>query len=471
MGFLQVSRRDFIRGLIGGLVVGSAATALGIYLAAPDWLRRDMGQQPTPVKEPVPAKPIKMGVQFMTKGGGAPWGDPTFKGAMLAIEEINAGGGILGRKIEPIVKDETSPDETVREYKAMIGEGIEAYVGLISSSNTPAVAPVAEEAGIPSFFVDGCTDILFEKSVPDPQFTFRLTNIQSADGIAAAVGAIKFFKLMEKDKVRIAHIHPDYAYGRNAQAHMQIVFEKVLGKDRVEVVGEFWPKLFAVTDFGVMITKMIEAKADVIASSLWAADFLNFYKQALAYGLFKQAKMASTISHGIAPQLVGTDYPEGFVAGVHANYYFLYPEHASYPINKNFVESFYAKYGFYPTNGSEGAYTAVYLYKAAVEAAYRALGKWPERDELIKFVEGYAIYGPAGILTIRGRKPNKHQGYKNAIVGMSKVDEKLGFNVLADPIRIPIERITVPEGWEGSTEPTMAYNWIRETWREGQLPL
>ncbi|MEM2629297.1 MAG: ABC transporter substrate-binding protein [Acidilobaceae archaeon] len=468
---MSVSRRDFLRGLIGGLILGGAATALGLYVAAPEWFRRRFVEKPVTEVERVPARPLKIGLQFMTKGGGAPWGDPTFKGAMLAVEEINAAGGILGRRIEPVIKDETSPDETVREYKAMIGEGIESYVGLISSSNTPAVAPVAEEAGIISFFVDGCTDILFEKTVPDPKFTFRITNIQSADGVTAALGAIKFFNLMEKDKVRIAHIHPDYAYGRNAHAHMQIVFEKVLGRDRVEVVEEFWPGLFRVTDFGPFITKMMAGRADIVATSLWAMDFINFYKQALAYGLFKVAKVVSTISHGIAPHLVESDYPEGFVAGVHANYYFLYPEHEIYPLNKIFVENYRKRWGEYPTNGSEGAYTAVYLYKAAVERAYEALGRWPEADELIKFIEGASIYGPAGILTIRARRPNKHQGYKNAIVGISKVDPRYGFNILADPLRIPIERITVPEGWEGREDPTMAYNWIRETWREGELPV
>lgn len=458
-----------MKGLAGGLLVGAAAATLGIYVAAPDWLvrRADVKREP----ERVPARPLKLGLQFMTKGGGAPWGDPTFKGAMLAVEEINKAGGILGRKIEPVIKDETSPDETTREYRAMIGEGIEAYVGLISSSNTPAVAPIAEESGIPTFFVDGCTDILFEQTVTDPKFTFRITNIQSADGVTAAIAAIKYFNLLEKDKVRIAHIHPDYAYGRNAHAHMQIVFEKVLGKDRVEVVEEFWPGLFRVTDFGPMITKMIASKADIVASSLWAMDFINFYKQALAHGLFKTAKIVSTISHGISPKLVGTDYPEGFVAGVHANYYFLYPEHEANPINKHFVESYYARWNDYPTNGSEGAYVAVYLYKAAVERAYSVLGRWPEVDELVKFVEGASIYGPAGILTIRARKPNKHQGYKNAITGISKVDPRYGFNILADPLRIPIERITVPEGWEGSVRPTMTYNWIRETWKEGQMPI
>jgi len=463
----MVSRRDFIKGLVGGLIIGAIAGAGSIYIAGP---RREV--KPPEVGAQIPTTPLKVGLQFLTKGGGAAWGDPTLKGAKLAIEEINAAGGILGRKLEVIERDEAGAEETKREYERLVTvENIDVYFGLISSGNTPAVAPLAEEYRVLTFFIDGCTDILFEQVVKDPKYTFRITNIQSADGVTAALGAIKFYNLMEKDKIRIAHIHPDYAYGRNAYQHTQIVFEKVLGKDRVEVVYEGWPKLFGVTDFGPYITSILASGADIVVTSLWAADFLNFYKQALGYGLFKQAKLVSTISHGIAPHLVGADYPDGNIAGVHANYYFLYPEHESYSLNKRFVESYYKRYGEYPTNGSEGAYVAVYLYKSAVERAYQALGRWPEPEEIIPFLEGASIFGPAGILSIRAKPPNKHQGYKNAITGISKVDPRFGFSIVANPLRIPVERVTVPEGWEGSADPTMTYNWIRETWREGVLPI
>lgn len=465
---MLVSRRDFIKGLVGGLIVGAVAGAGAVYVAGP---RREEVKPPE-VGARIPTTPLKVGLQYMTKGGGAAWGDPTYKGARLAIEEINAAGGILGRRLEFVERDEAGADATKAEFEKLITiDKIDVHFCCISSGNTPALAPIAEEYRVLTFFADGCTDILFEKVVPNPRFTFRITNIQSADGVTAALGAIKFFNLMEKDKVRVAHIHPDYAYGRNAYQHIQVVFEKVLGKDRVEIVYEGWPKLFGVTDFGPFITSILASGADVLATSLWAADWINFYKQALGYGLFKKVKVVSTISHGIAPHMVGSDYPDGQIAGVHANYYFLYPEHESYPLNRDFVRRYYERWGEYPTNGSEGAYVSVYLYKSAVERAYQALGRWPEPEEVIPFLEGASILGPAGILSIRARPPNKHQGYKNAITGISRVDPKLGFSIVADPLRIPIERVTVPEGWEGPTEPTMTYNWIKATWREGVLPI
>ncbi len=468
----KITRRDFLKGLIGGLVVGAAAG-----FAVNEVVRRQYvgpSPKPSPTAE-IPSEPIKLGIQAFISGGGAIWGVPTKQGAILAVEEINEAGGILGRKIEYVVRPESKPEETVREFRTMVLEDkIDFYVGLISSSNTPAVAPVAEELGVLSIFVDGCTDFLFEKVVPDPKFTFRVTNIQSVDGISVAVGAIKLLNLTEKDRVKIAHIHPDYSYGRNAYAHTQLVFEKVLGKDRVEIVYEAFPGLFQVTDFTPYITEILASEPDIVVTSLWGADLINFYKQAMGYGLFKKVKMVSTISHAASPHEAVKDYPDGHIAGVHGNYFFLYPDHDKYPINKAFVENYYRRWGTYPDSPAEGAYVAVYLFKAAVEKAYEAVGRWPDVDDIIKAMEGITIYGPAGPLHIRANKPNKHQGYKDAIVGLSKYDPNYGFSILVNPIVIPISRIAVPEGWTGTPHPkagTLAASWIEQTWREGELPV
>lgn len=462
------SRRDFVKGLVGGLVVGGVAGVGGSEVF------RTLTAAPAPVKEPVPTTPIKAGIQAFLTGGGAIWGKPTSQGAILAIEEINERGGILGRKIEYVVKTETTPEETVREYRSLVlEEKIDFFVGLISSSNTPAVAPVAEELQKLTFFVDGCTDFLYESVVPDPRFSFRITNIQSADGIAAAIGAIKLLNLMEKPRVRIAHIHPDYAYGRNAHAHTQITFEKVLGKDRVEVVYESFPGLFRVSDFSPYITEIIANRPDILVSSLWGADVINFYKQALGFGLFDRMKFVSCIAHGASPAEAVKDFPDGHIAGVHSNYFFLYPDWAGYPKNKSFNENYFRRWGTYPDSPAEGAYVAVYMYKAAVEKAYELVGKWPEVDDIIKALEGTTFYGPAGPIHVRAGKPNKHQCYKDGIVGISRIDPRYGFSVLSDPVVIPISKITVPEGWEGVRDPkagTLAYSWINETWREGRLP-
>ena len=82
-----------------------------------------------------------------------------------------------------------------------------------------------------TIFVDGCTDFLFDKAVPNPHYIFRITNIQSADGATAAIAAAKTWPSTK----RIAHIHPDYSYGRNAFDHYSIVTKKLLPNAEVGI--------------------------------------------------------------------------------------------------------------------------------------------------------------------------------------------------------------------------------------------
>ena len=105
---------------------------------------------------------------------------------MLAAEEINAQGGLLGkRKIETLKADENAgTDANVKEMRRLkLSEKVDFFTGIISSGNTPALGPVAEELKLLTIFVDGCTDFLFDKAVPNPHYIFRITNIQSADGV------------------------------------------------------------------------------------------------------------------------------------------------------------------------------------------------------------------------------------------------------------------------------------------------
>src|SRR3989304_2278661 len=87
-------------------------------------------------------------------------------------------GGVLGkRKLETITADEAAgTDANVKELRRMkLAEKINLFTGVISSGNTPALGPVAEELGGRPMFNDGCTDFLFDKAVPKPKYVFRAT--------------------------------------------------------------------------------------------------------------------------------------------------------------------------------------------------------------------------------------------------------------------------------------------------------
>ena len=182
-----VDRRKFLGAL--GVTVGGAGLAGAGLVAAPR-----PAHTAVTVKGNVPDKPFKTGhITFLT-GPANLLGIPGQRGHLLAAEEINAEGGLLGkRKIETIFADESAgTDANVKELRRMkLSEKIDLFTGVISSGNTPALGPVAEELAVLTLFNDGCTDFLFDKAVPKPKYTFRVTNIQSADGVTSAIGAAR----------------------------------------------------------------------------------------------------------------------------------------------------------------------------------------------------------------------------------------------------------------------------------------
>jgi branched-chain amino acid transport system substrate-binding protein len=447
------SRRDFLQSL--GVTVGGAAAVTAAGLLVPAAAQAQAKSAP---KGKILDTPYKTGHMTFFTGPAAVLGEPSYKGHVMAADEINAQGGLLGkRKIETIRADEAAgTDANVKELRRMkLSEKIDCFTGVISSGNTPALGPVAEELKCLTVFTDGCTDFLFEKAVPNPHYVFRLTNIQSADGVMAAIAAAQAWPGMKK----IAHIHPDYSYGRNAFDHFNIAMKKLSGN--IEIVSEAWPKL-GTTEFTAHITRTISAKPDLLFCSVWGGDYVALYKQALRYDMFKQMKFATTLAFGIAPHALGKDHPEGVVAGVHANYHFLYPAGDRWPLNAEFVKKYYERWKEYPNFEAEGAYTALHMLRVAIEKANQLTGGWPSDDAIIAMLEGLMYAGPSGYNYIR---PDNHQGYKDGITGFSVNRAEYPFPVpdAARVITVPIRNITAPPGWPKG-DPTATYTWIDKTW-------
>jgi branched-chain amino acid transport system substrate-binding protein len=439
-----VDRRKFLGAL--GVTIGGTGLAGAGLVAGPQLVKAAT----EPPKGKIPDTPYRTGHMTFFTSPAAVLGEPSHKGHMLAAEEINAQGGLLGkRKIETITADEAAgTDANVKELRRMKLEGnIDLFTGVISSGNSPALGPVAEELGVLTIFTDGCTDFLFDVADPNPKYVFRITNIQSADGITAAIGTAQTWPHVRK----IAHIHPDYSYGRNAAEHFTLAIERLLPG----------------TDFTAHITKIMSSQPDLLYSSVWGGDYVAFYKQALRYGLFDKMKVATTLAMGVAPHAIGKDHPEGVLSGVHSNYYFTYPGGDRWPLNKAFVQRYYKRWNEYPNFQSEGAYVALYLLKTAIERANKLGGGWPDDEAIISQLEGLGMDTPSGYLYIR---PDNHQGYKDAVTGFSKNLPEYPF-ASWDPdrvITIPIRNITAPADWpkpgKGHNESTAAADWIKKTW-------
>src|SRR5262249_28026063 len=161
-----VSRRSFLSQI--GLTVSTAAASAVPLAGGPSLVRRAEAQaQP---KGKIPDTPYKVGHMTFHTGPAAVLGEPMYKGHILAVEEIHGK-----RKVETIKADETAgTDANVKELRRMkASEKVDFFTGITSSGNTPALGPVAEELKVLTVFVDGCTDFLFDKAVPNPHYIFR----------------------------------------------------------------------------------------------------------------------------------------------------------------------------------------------------------------------------------------------------------------------------------------------------------
>lgn len=449
----EMDRRRFLAAL--GVTIGSAA--LGDAAADVTAARADEATGH------VPATPVRFGHITILSGPGAILGSPSLKGHTLAAEEINATGGLLGRrKIETIVADEApGPDATVKELKRMkLSERIDYFSGVIAAHNQLAVGPVVEELKLLTIMTEGCIDRLFEVEVPNPHYLFGMTNILSADGVTTAMAIARTWP----DARRIGVIHPDYAFGRWFQLHFDAARDKLL--PRSEIVSEAWVPL-GVTEFTSHITKTVAAKPDVLVTAMWGGMYVAFYKQALRYGLFDKMRVAGNINFGVVPHAIGKDHPEGTLAGVHSNYHFTYPPAGQSAANTRFVDRYHARWHEYPSYAAEAAYTGLYLFKTAVEKASKATGGWPDDEGIIRQLEGLSIAAPAGQVTIRRED---HRAYKDVKVGFSKNNPEYPFATWDRErvITIPVSAMTAPPDWpkpgKGHSDPSATVNWIKTTW-------
>jgi branched-chain amino acid transport system substrate-binding protein len=394
---------------------------------------------------------------FLT-GPGAVLTASMRSGHLLAAEEINARGGLLGRRrITTIAADESAGIlANVNELRRMKREGrIDAFTGGAASLDTSALAPVAEELRILTLFVDGTNDLLFERYVPRPKYVFRVNNLQSADGAACAVAVARTWP----DVRRVAFLNPDDWYGRTMFDHFHVAMKKLLPEASVLAMLRAVPKA---ADFAAMGKRLDALKPDLVVSALWGADYAAFYRHALRAGLFQRSRFATTLAFGVAPHSIGTDHPDGVMAGARSTYYWNLPAADGSSASDRFVRRYFSRWDEYPNYAAEGAYTAMHLLRIAIEQANQSTSGWPDDEAIVRQLEGLTWESPAGRIVIR---PENHQGYRDVAIGFSHHDARYPFTVL-DPqrvIRIPIRSITAPPGWPAGP-PSATYRWIERTW-------
>ena len=308
--------------------------------------------------------------------------EPYRKGWELALEEINAQGGVLGRKLEVVSRDDGgTPGDAVRVAEELISrERAAVLMGTFASNVGLAVANLAEQRKIVFLAAEPLTDkIVWENG---NRYTFRLrpsTYMQVAMLVPEAA------KLKKK---RWAIVYPNYEYGQSATES----FKKLLkaAQPDAEFIAEQASPLGKI-DAGAVVQALIDAKPDAIFSSLFAADLQKFVREGNLRGLFADRTVFNLL--GGEPEYLDPlkdETPEGWwVTG--------YPwSEIQTPEHQRFREAYQKRWNDYPRVGSVVGYTAL---QAVAEGLRKAGSTDPEK--LSAALRGLRMESPFGPITWR----------------------------------------------------------------------
>jgi len=331
--------------------------------------------------------------------------EPYKKGIELAVEEVNAAGGALGRKIEIVSRDDNgNPGDAVRVAEELLSrEQVSFLIGTFPSNVGLAVADFAKQRKVLFIAAEPLTDKIVWDS--GNAYTFRLrtsTYMQTAMLIPDAV------KLKKK---RWAIVYPNYEYGQSATA----AFKKLLKEKQpdVEFVAEQAPPLGKI-DAGAVAQALADAKPDAIFSSLFGADLAKFVREGQTRGLFKGVEVFNLLAG--EPEYLDPlkeEAPEGwYVTG--------YPwSEIKTPEHTKFLAAYQAKFKDYPRLGSVVGYATV---MSAVETIKKAGSL--DQDKLIAAASGLKLMTPFGMVEYR---PIDHQSTMGAYVGRIAIKDGKGY--------------------------------------------
>ncbi|MBP1723221.1 MAG: amino acid/amide transporter substrate-binding protein, family, partial [Deltaproteobacteria bacterium] len=346
----KISRRAFLKTAaagIGGMTLGLK----GIEASAQD-------------KTPAKAKParkalgvdfIKLGGQGVISGAHADYGWQIQAGATLAIEEINAKGGVLGSKFElKFMDEELKPAVAVKNARYLATDwGAHLLFGVDSSGSAMAIGPILPELDRICMFDHASTHRLTEELVAGKGIKqiFRIAAPVYQEGNLAAL----IFKEFPNIK-RWAGIHCDYEYGYSTWA----LFKDTLKKYRpdVEFVSIAWAPFWTM-DFSSHISAVMAANPDAIHATPWAGEGVMLIRQALMLGVFDKIQAwfqsmggSVDILEGISNEVAAGKFKNKLWAT--ARYIHNYPDS---PENKKFVEAFRKRWNRFPNYSAENAYS------------------------------------------------------------------------------------------------------------------
>jgi len=347
----DLTRRTFLK------AAGSAAALAGTGgIFAPAILR---AQQ----------QPIRIGHLIPQTGFLSPMGEYMIKAASLAVEEINAAGGVLGRQIRMLPEDDINPGAAVQKATKLIQqEKVDAIMGTVSSAVCLAVMEVADRNKMLLVNTGSNSDEIRGKRCNFYTFSVEGSNSQY-------VNTIGRYLIKEKQYKRWYFLTSDYAFGHDLLRVSRGLLKKMGG---AEVGSELIPT--GSVDFSSYLLKVKNANPDVVFQNLAGTDQTNFMKQYAEFG------MTTEVAGGLIDTLLMWPVGVGAITGA---FPLLWWYDLPYEMTKRFSEAFTKKFGKPPENQAWGDYVGVKAIAMAMQAAGSTDSKKvAEALEKIKFDGG-----------------------------------------------------------------------------------
>lgn len=330
--------------------------------------------------------------------------EPYKKGWELALDEINAGGGLLGRKVEVISRDDNgNPGDAVRVAEELVSrEKVDMLFGTFLSHIGLAVTDFAKQRKVLFLAAEPLTDKITWQN--GNRYTYRLrpsTYMQVAMLVPDAA---------KMKKKRWAVVYPNYEYGQSAVATFKQLMKAA--QPDVEFVAEQAPALGRV-DAGSVVQALSDAKPDAIFNVLFGADLAKFVREGNTRGLFKGREVVSLLSG--EPEYLDPlrdEAPEGWlVTG--------YPWYSIKDASHNrFLQAYQKKWQEYPRLGSVVGYASMMSLAAAVRKAGAV-----DTEKLVTAFSGLKLDTPFGPITYRSLD---NQSTMGGFVGWTTVNQGRG---------------------------------------------
>ena len=307
------------------------------------------------------AEPYHLGVNLAITGTGALYCKDGVDAIKLAVDEINAQGGFLGKHpIKLFIRDShTKPDIAVREAKDLIlRDKVRTILGTYSSACAAAIKPVAQEYKV--LHIPAISNSENITKVNFSPYTYQVVPNSYMQAKAVVLGVAELAK--KKGWKSYVTIASDYEWGRSTQNNT-VELLKQLAPD-VKLKKEFWPRL-GETQFTSYITAIMSQKPDFVIGSVASKDNVAWMNQAKAYGFFDKIPYPGSLISVSELIIQAKTLNRGLIGLCRAPFF----AHLDVPMMKDFVENFKAKYDRYPSDWAVMEYDAVYVLKQGIQMA------------------------------------------------------------------------------------------------------